>query len=117
VEVSQLRVDSGSTELFVRQSPAIKNVSTEAEDIFGIRHQTTAGEDIANREDSMCAYIISTDLNSKNSQFQYKNRKYYCPEALEELIQPDHMTRSGNLSNKERNESFRMLFTRTSPTA
>jgi hypothetical protein len=32
----------------VRQSPAGKNVSTEAEDIAGIRHQATTGEDIAN---------------------------------------------------------------------
>jgi hypothetical protein len=36
---------SGSNELVVRQSPAGKNVSTEAEDIVEIRHQATAGED------------------------------------------------------------------------
>jgi hypothetical protein len=29
----------------VRQSPAGKNVSTEVEDIVGIRHQTSTGED------------------------------------------------------------------------
>jgi hypothetical protein len=29
------------------QSPAGKNVSTETEDIVGIRHQATTGEDIA----------------------------------------------------------------------
>jgi hypothetical protein len=29
----------------VRQSPAGKNVSMEAEDIVGIRHQATTGED------------------------------------------------------------------------
>jgi hypothetical protein len=34
--------------LVVRQSPASKNVSTEAEDIVAIRHQETTGEDIAN---------------------------------------------------------------------
>jgi hypothetical protein len=28
----------------VRQSPAGKNVSTEVEDIVGIRHQATTGE-------------------------------------------------------------------------
>jgi hypothetical protein len=43
-----LRVDSWSSELVVRQSPAGKNVSTEAEDVVGIRHQATTGEDIAN---------------------------------------------------------------------
>jgi hypothetical protein len=31
----------------VRQLPAGKNVSTAAEDIVGIRHQATTGEDIA----------------------------------------------------------------------
>jgi hypothetical protein len=41
----------------VRQSPAGKNVSTEAEDIVGIRHQATTGEDIANCEDFMCAVV------------------------------------------------------------
>jgi hypothetical protein len=40
--------DSWSNELFVRQSPIDKNVSTETEDIVGIRHQTTTGEDIPN---------------------------------------------------------------------
>jgi hypothetical protein len=32
----------------VGQSPAGKNVSTEAEDIVGIRHQAPTGEDVAN---------------------------------------------------------------------
>jgi hypothetical protein len=45
---SQLRVDSWSNELVVRQSSASKNVSKEAEDIVGIRHQATTGKDIAN---------------------------------------------------------------------
>jgi hypothetical protein len=31
----------------VVQSPAGKKVSTEAEDIVGIRHEATTGEDIA----------------------------------------------------------------------
>jgi hypothetical protein len=42
-----LRVDSWSNELAVRQSPADKNVSTEAEKIVEIRHQATTDEDIA----------------------------------------------------------------------
>jgi hypothetical protein len=42
------RVDSRSNELVVRQSPAGKNVGTEEEDIVGIRHQATTGEDIKN---------------------------------------------------------------------
>jgi hypothetical protein len=37
--------DCWSKELVVRQSPDGKNVSTEAEDIVGIRHQATIGED------------------------------------------------------------------------
>jgi hypothetical protein len=35
-------------ELVVRQSPAGKNVSTEAEDIVRVHHQTTPDEDISN---------------------------------------------------------------------
>jgi hypothetical protein len=31
----------------LRQSPAVKKVSTEAEDIVQIRHQATTGEDTA----------------------------------------------------------------------
>jgi hypothetical protein len=42
---SQLRVESGSNELVVRQSPAGKNVSTEADDIVENRHQATTDED------------------------------------------------------------------------
>jgi hypothetical protein len=42
--LSVLRWSSG---LVVGQSPAGKNVSTEAEEIFGIRHQATTGEDTA----------------------------------------------------------------------
>jgi hypothetical protein len=32
----------------MRESPAGKDVNTEAENIIGIRHQEKAGEDIAN---------------------------------------------------------------------
>jgi hypothetical protein len=35
-------------ETVLRQSPAGKDMSTEAEGIVGIRHQATTGEDIAN---------------------------------------------------------------------
>jgi hypothetical protein len=38
---------SWSNELVVRQSTAGKNVSSEAEDIVGIRHQGTTSEDTA----------------------------------------------------------------------
>jgi hypothetical protein len=48
VRVSQLRVDGRNNELVVRQSPAGKNVSTEAEDIVGICYQASIGEAIAN---------------------------------------------------------------------
>jgi hypothetical protein len=37
--------DKWSNELAVGKSPAGKNVSTEAEDIVGIRHQAATGED------------------------------------------------------------------------
>jgi hypothetical protein len=43
--VSQLRDDSSSSELVVRESPARKNVSTEA-------------EDIASSEDIVCPAVI-----------------------------------------------------------
>jgi hypothetical protein len=42
--------------LVVRQSPASKDVSTEAKDIVGIRYLATASEDI---EDSVCAVVRS----------------------------------------------------------
>jgi hypothetical protein len=41
----------------VSQSPAGKNVSTEAEDTVGTRRQATTGEDIENWEDFMCAVV------------------------------------------------------------
>jgi pyrimidine operon attenuation protein/uracil phosphoribosyltransferase len=44
MRVSQLRVDRWNNELVVRQSPAGKKVSTEAEDTVRIRHQATTGE-------------------------------------------------------------------------
>jgi hypothetical protein len=44
-------------ELVVRQSPADKNVSVEAEDIVGIHHQATTGEDIAICKDFMSAVV------------------------------------------------------------
>jgi hypothetical protein len=47
VSESQLRFDSWSNELAVRHSPAGKNMSKEATDIVGIRHQATTGEDTA----------------------------------------------------------------------
>jgi hypothetical protein len=50
-------VDIWSNELVVRQSPADKKVSTEVEDIVGMRHQATTGEDIANWQDFMCAVV------------------------------------------------------------
>jgi hypothetical protein len=46
--VLTLRVESWSNELVVIQSPTGKNVNTEADDIIGIRHQTTTDENIAN---------------------------------------------------------------------
>jgi hypothetical protein len=39
--------DSWSNELVVRQLPAGKNMSTEADDIVGIHHQAVIGEDTA----------------------------------------------------------------------
>jgi hypothetical protein len=45
-ELVELRVDSLSNELVVRQLPAGKNMSMEAEEIVEIRHQATTGEDI-----------------------------------------------------------------------
>jgi hypothetical protein len=58
---SQLRVNSWNNEVVVRQSPASKNMSTEAEDIVGICHQAATGEHIADWEDFMCA-VVNSDL-------------------------------------------------------
>jgi hypothetical protein len=41
----------------VEQSPAGKNVSTEAEDIVGIRQQATTGKGTTLREDLVCAIV------------------------------------------------------------
>jgi hypothetical protein len=49
--------DSWSNELAVRQSPAGKNVSMEAEDIVVICRQVTTGQDIAYWEDIMCDVV------------------------------------------------------------
>jgi hypothetical protein len=49
---------SWSNDLVVGQSLSSKNVSTEAEDIVGFRHQATTGEDTAGREDLMCSIVI-----------------------------------------------------------
>jgi hypothetical protein len=46
-----------SDELVVRQSPACKNVSTEAEDTIRINHLATAGKNVANWEDFICAVV------------------------------------------------------------
>lgn len=40
--------DIWSSELLVRELPASKNMSTEADNIVGIHHQAKAGEDITN---------------------------------------------------------------------
>jgi hypothetical protein len=57
LKVSQLRIDNWSNELVVIQSPDGENVSTETENIVGIRQQTSTGEDIANREDYRCDVV------------------------------------------------------------
>jgi hypothetical protein len=41
----------------VVKSPAGKKVSTEAENIVGIRHQATTGEDTEDWEDLVCAVV------------------------------------------------------------
>jgi hypothetical protein len=51
------RIKSWNNELVERQSPASKNVSTEAEDIVQIHHQATAGEDTADWEDLVHALV------------------------------------------------------------
>jgi hypothetical protein len=58
VSESQLRVDSWSNELVVRQLPAGKNVCMEAEGVVGIRHQAKTGEDTAGWEDLVCPIVI-----------------------------------------------------------
>jgi hypothetical protein len=41
----------------VGQLPAGKNMSTEAEEVFGIRHQAMTGEDTADWEDLVHAVV------------------------------------------------------------
>jgi hypothetical protein len=53
------RKDSWSNELLVGQSPACKNVGTEAEDIDEIRHQAMT-EDKTERDDSARAVVNCT---------------------------------------------------------
>jgi hypothetical protein len=49
--------DTWNNELVVRQSPAGKDVSMEAEDIVGICYQGTTGEDTADWEDLVHAVV------------------------------------------------------------
>jgi hypothetical protein len=48
---------SNSDALVAGQSPGGKYISTEAEDIVGIRHQATSGEDTADWEDLVPAVV------------------------------------------------------------
>jgi hypothetical protein len=52
-----LKQDNWSNELLVGQSPAGKYASTEAENIVGIRHQATTGEDTADWEGLVCVVV------------------------------------------------------------
>jgi hypothetical protein len=54
-DMSQLRADSWSNELVVRETPAAKDVSTEAEDTVENRYQVTTREDITKWYDSVCS--------------------------------------------------------------
>jgi hypothetical protein len=56
---SQLRVGSWCNELYVRESPAGKNVSMEAEDTVSIRHKETTDKDTEVWEDLVCPIVIS----------------------------------------------------------
>jgi hypothetical protein len=59
------------------QSPAGKNVNTEAEDIVGIHHQAMTGEDTADWEDSTCSselhVIVSCSYELCDSVFNKSN--------------------------------------------
>jgi hypothetical protein len=44
--------------MYMRLLPAGKNVSTETEDIFGICHQATTGENTVGSEDLVCPIMI-----------------------------------------------------------
>jgi hypothetical protein len=52
--------ESWSNELVLRQSPAGKNVSTEAVDVVGNRHQATTGEKTAH-----CQGLIRAVVNCR----------------------------------------------------
>jgi hypothetical protein len=53
-ECSVLRRQLEEQEVVSSRSPFSEDVSTEAEDIVGIRHHATTGEDIADWEDFIC---------------------------------------------------------------
>jgi hypothetical protein len=57
--ISELTIDRWSIALVVGQSPVGKNVRKKAEDIAGIRHQATTGEDRAGWEDLVSAVVNS----------------------------------------------------------
>jgi hypothetical protein len=52
--------DRRCNELVLGQSPGGENMSTEAEDIVGIRHEATTGEGIGDWEDLVRAVVNST---------------------------------------------------------
>jgi hypothetical protein len=47
----------------VKQSPASKDVDTEAEEIVGISHQATSGEDTADNDDLVRAVVKGRGFN------------------------------------------------------
>jgi hypothetical protein len=54
--------DSWGNEFVMGQSSASKNGMTEAENIFGIRHQVKIGKYTADWEDSMCCSAVQIVL-------------------------------------------------------
>jgi hypothetical protein len=56
--VRQFRVDSWGNELVVRQLPVGKKMSSDAEDIVGIRLRATNDEDTADRKGLMFPVVI-----------------------------------------------------------
>jgi hypothetical protein len=70
------------------QSPTGKNASMEAEDIIGICHQATAGEDTADRRFSTCCSQLHSVWISDNAIVT-------CSYDLQVLNKPNYQPKPG----------------------
>jgi hypothetical protein len=81
-------VYSLSNEIIVRQLPSGKKLSTEAEDIVGIRHQATTHEDTADCEELVLAVVncrlceLALMLQLRSVSVKYIQLRIQTPSAV-----------------------------------